>query len=47
MQELDHLTSSYQQLKQAQTKFKSCVSDISELKPSSKGQSTPTFPQPL
>ena len=37
-QELEHLTGSYQQLKQAQAKFRSCVSDISELTPSSKGR---------
>ena len=37
-QELEHLTGSYQQLKQAQAKFRSCVSDISELTPSSKGK---------
>jgi hypothetical protein len=38
MQELEHLTGSYQQLKQAQAKFRSCVSDISELTPTSKGK---------
>lgn len=38
MQELDHLTNSYQQLKSAQVKFRGCVSDIAELTPSSKGQ---------
>ncbi len=32
MQELDHLTNSFGQLKQAQTKFKSCVNDVNELK---------------
>ena len=39
-QELDHLTNSYQQLKQAQAKFKSCVNDVKELGPSSKGTYT-------
>ncbi|RSH90616.1 subunit of tubulin prefoldin [Saitozyma podzolica] len=36
-QELEHLTSSYQQLKSAQAKFKACVNDLQELKPGSKG----------
>ncbi|RXK37647.1 prefoldin, alpha subunit [Tremella mesenterica] len=34
--ELDHLTNSYSQLKQAQAKFKACVNDIGELTPKSK-----------
>ncbi|ORY25160.1 Prefoldin [Naematelia encephala] len=37
-QELDHLTNSYQQLKQAQSKFRACANDINELTPSSKGK---------
>lgn len=37
---MEHLTGSYQQLKQAQAKFRSCVSDISELTPTSKGPSS-------
>ncbi|WVQ80450.1 prefoldin, alpha subunit [Cryptococcus sp. DSM 104549] len=37
-QELDHLTNSYSQLKQAQTKFKSCIENVAELKPASKGK---------
>ncbi|WVW81516.1 prefoldin, alpha subunit [Kwoniella bestiolae CBS 10118] len=37
-QELDHLTNSYSQLKQAQTKFKSCVENVNSLKPTSKGK---------
>ncbi|WVQ94010.1 prefoldin, alpha subunit [Kwoniella sp. CBS 9459] len=37
-QELDHLTSSYSQLKQAQTKFRSCVDNVNSLTPSSKGK---------
>ncbi|KAK4683652.1 prefoldin alpha subunit, partial [Tremellales sp. Uapishka_1] len=36
--ELDHLTNSFGQLKQAQTKFKSCIGDINELTPESKGR---------
>ena len=39
-QELDHLTTSYQQLKQAQSKFKSCVTDVNQLGPESKGTRT-------
>ena len=35
--ELEHLTTSYQQLKQAQSKFKSCASEVNELTPASKG----------
>ena len=38
-QELDHLTTSYSQLKQAQAKFRSCMSDIGELTASAKGRS--------
>ncbi|WVR03388.1 prefoldin, alpha subunit [Kwoniella sp. DSM 27419] len=37
-QELEHLTSSYSQLKQAQAKFKSCVDNVSSLAPGSKGK---------
>ena len=40
-QELDHLTSSYQQLKSAQAKFKACVADIGEIQPSAKGSLLP------
>ncbi|RSH79057.1 subunit of tubulin prefoldin [Apiotrichum porosum] len=32
-EELDHLTNSFGQLKQAQAKFRSCMSDIDELTP--------------
>lgn len=39
-QELDHLTSSYAQLKQAQAKFRSCISDIDELTPVTQSMST-------
>ncbi|BEI91528.1 uncharacterized protein CcaverHIS019_0403480 [Cutaneotrichosporon cavernicola] len=35
-EELDHLTSSFAQLKQAQAKFRGCVGDIDELKPAVK-----------
>jgi prefoldin alpha subunit len=45
-QELDHLTTSYSQLKQAQNKFRSCVSDISEFTPASKGSLSPPFSWP-
>ena len=38
-QELEHLTTSYQQLKQAQAKFRSCANEINELTPASKGES--------
>ncbi|WWD22330.1 prefoldin, alpha subunit [Kwoniella shandongensis] len=37
-QELEHLTNSYSQLKQAQTKFRSCVENVSSLSPASKGK---------
>ena len=32
-QELEHLTNSFGQLKQAQAKFKACVNDVSEIDP--------------
>ncbi|WWC57847.1 prefoldin, alpha subunit [Kwoniella dejecticola CBS 10117] len=37
-QELDHLTNSYSQLKQAQTKFKTCIENVNSLRPDSKGK---------
>lgn len=40
LQELDHLTNSFGQLKQAQAKFRSCMSDIDELTPATTGTST-------
>ncbi|KAF7760698.1 hypothetical protein Agabi119p4_10107 [Agaricus bisporus var. burnettii] len=35
-EELNHLTSSFAQLKQAQAKFKSCIDNITEVKPQNK-----------
>ncbi|WOO80193.1 putative prefoldin subunit 5 [Vanrija pseudolonga] len=37
-QELDHLTNSFGQLKQAQSKFRSCVADVDELTPASENK---------
>ncbi|KAL7418937.1 subunit of tubulin prefoldin [Cryptotrichosporon argae] len=37
-EELDHLTTSYAQLKAAQTKFKGAAADIAQLTPASKGK---------
>ncbi|EDR02187.1 uncharacterized protein LACBIDRAFT_332595 [Laccaria bicolor S238N-H82] len=36
--ELNHLTSSFAQLKQAQAKFKSCIENVNEVKPQNKGK---------
>ncbi|KXN85524.1 putative prefoldin subunit 5 [Leucoagaricus sp. SymC.cos] len=36
LQELNHLTSSFAQLKQAQAKFKTCIDNIGEVKPQNK-----------
>ena len=36
-QELQHLTSSFQQLKSAQAKFKACLANVEEVKPANKG----------
>ncbi|KIK04437.1 hypothetical protein K443DRAFT_93068 [Laccaria amethystina LaAM-08-1] len=36
--ELNHLTSSFAQLKQAQAKFKSCIENVNEVKPENKGK---------
>ena len=38
-QELNHLTSSFAQLKQAQSKFKSCLENVGEVKPKNAGKS--------
>lgn len=38
-QELNHLTSSFAQLKQAQSKFKSCLENVGEVKPKNAGRS--------
>lgn len=38
-QELNHLTSSFAQLKQAQSKFKSCLESVGEIKPKNSGRS--------
>ncbi|EIW77716.1 Prefoldin alpha subunit [Coniophora puteana RWD-64-598 SS2] len=35
--ELQHLSSSFQQLKQAQAKFKSCIENVNTVKPQNKG----------
>ncbi|KAF7291122.1 hypothetical protein MIND_01255300 [Mycena indigotica] len=35
-EELNHLTNSFAQLKQAQTKFKNCVENVKEIKPANK-----------
>ncbi|KAH7925743.1 Prefoldin alpha subunit [Leucogyrophana mollusca] len=36
-EELNHLTNSFAQLKQAQAKFKSCIENVAEVKPQNKG----------
>ncbi|KAH7886753.1 Prefoldin alpha subunit [Phlebopus sp. FC_14] len=36
-EELNHLTNSFAQLKQAQSKFKSCIENVSEVKPKNTG----------
>ncbi|KAG1865047.1 Prefoldin [Suillus subalutaceus] len=36
-EELNHLTNSFAQLKQAQAKFKSCIENVGEVKPQNKG----------
>lgn len=38
-QELNHLTSSFAQLKQAQSKFKSCLENVGEVKTKNAGKS--------
>lgn len=38
-QELNHLTSSFAQLKQAQSKFKSCLENVAEVKPKNASES--------
>ncbi|KAF9530703.1 prefoldin subunit 5 [Crepidotus variabilis] len=35
-EELNHLTNSFAQLKQAQAKFKNCIENVNDIKPSSK-----------
>ncbi|KAJ7263126.1 Prefoldin alpha-like protein [Mycena haematopus] len=37
-EELNHLTSSFAQLKQAQAKFKACIENVAEIKPANKGR---------
>ncbi|KAF8175502.1 Prefoldin [Mycena galopus ATCC 62051] len=37
-EELNHLTSSFGQLKQAQAKFKACIENVAEIKPANKGK---------
>ncbi|KAJ6589305.1 Prefoldin [Mycena capillaripes] len=37
-EELNHLTNSFAQLKQAQAKFKTCIENVTEIKPSNKGK---------
>lgn len=37
VQELNHLTNSFAQLKQAQAKFKACIENAAEIKPQNKG----------
>ena len=37
VQELSHLTNSFTQLKQAQSKFRACVDNVAEVKPANKG----------
>ncbi|KAF9233260.1 Prefoldin alpha subunit [Melanogaster broomeanus] len=36
-EELNHLTNSFAQLKQAQSKFRSCIENVAEVKPKNKG----------
>ncbi|KAJ6472311.1 Prefoldin subunit-domain-containing protein [Mycena vitilis] len=37
-EELNHLTNSFAQLKQAQAKFKNCIENVTEIKPTNKGK---------
>ncbi|KAJ7901134.1 Prefoldin [Mycena olivaceomarginata] len=37
-EELNHLTNSFAQLKQAQAKFKACIENVAEIKPANKGK---------
>ncbi|KAJ6511197.1 Prefoldin alpha-like protein [Mycena sanguinolenta] len=37
-EELNHLTNSFGQLKQAQAKFKACIENVAEIKPANKGK---------
>jgi len=37
-QELNHLTNSFAQLKQAQAKFNACISDVGEVKEGNRGK---------
>jgi len=37
-EELNHLTNSFAQLKQAQAKFKSCIQNVGEVKPENQGK---------
>ncbi|KAJ6453235.1 Prefoldin alpha-like protein [Mycena vitilis] len=37
-EELDHLTSSFGQLKQAQTKFRACIENVAEIKPANNSE---------
>ncbi|TFK38519.1 Prefoldin [Crucibulum laeve] len=37
-EELNHLTNSFAQLKQAQAKFKACIDNVNEVKPENKGK---------
>ncbi|KAJ7844647.1 Prefoldin alpha-like protein [Mycena leptocephala] len=37
-EELNHLTNSFAQLKQAQAKFKTCIENVAEIKPANKGK---------
>jgi prefoldin alpha subunit len=42
-QEINHLTNSFAQLKQAQAKFKACVENVNEIKLENKGVFCPCF----
>ncbi|KAJ7901130.1 Prefoldin alpha-like protein, partial [Mycena olivaceomarginata] len=42
--ELNHLTNSFAQLKQAQAKFKACIENVAEIKPTNKGSKTILVP---
>ncbi|KAF7334496.1 Prefoldin-domain-containing protein [Mycena venus] len=37
-EELNHLTNSFGQLKQAQAKFRACIENVAEIKPANKGK---------
>ncbi|KAF9466738.1 Prefoldin [Collybia nuda] len=37
-EELNHLTNSFAQLKQAQAKFKACIENVAEVKPANRGK---------